>query len=429
MTLKVAFVGNIVNNFFQLSNALRKHAGVDAHLFLDHTDGRIARPESDDPSLVGNLPDWIHEGAWFTRSTKLTPWRSPLVSELAGFDLVVASGNGPVIAQFAPVPWCFFVTGGDLTVTPFPIRMGPVYARTVRDATAMLALGLWQRRAIRRADEIWMQDFTPFRRAVWRLRVDPDRLGADYLPLVFDTELFRADPAARASGDPLVRQIVDGSDFVVFHPSRLIIRASARRRETGDWKANDLLLEGFAAFVRLGLARHPVLVLPDRTESPDVEVAKGIIQRLGIIENVVWARPPRPAGFTRHEMIAIYSVADVVADDFGIGWFGAVALEGLSMGAPVLSHLDQTVMAGLYPWHPVLEAATPQAVARHLSRLCADPALRAATGRRGREWVERFHSAEAVAPRFAEAMTAVVQRGRRAAPPFPPVRLRRRGGA
>ena len=35
-------------------------------------------------------------------------------------------------------------------------------------------------------------------------------------------------------------------------------------------------------------------------------------------------------------MVALYQAADVVADEFGVGWFGYVTLEGLACGRPAL---------------------------------------------------------------------------------------------
>ena len=54
-------------------------------------------------------------------------------------------------------------------------------------------------------------------------------------------------------------------------------------------------------------------------------------------------------------MRALYHRSDVVADEFGVGWFGYVTLEGLASSRPVLCHLDEQVMATMYPEHPILD--------------------------------------------------------------------------
>src|SRR5207248_4826794 len=56
-----------------------------------------------------------------------------------------------------------------------------------------------------------------------------------------------------------------------------------------------------------------------------------------LTDQVLWLQPPRPDGFTRDELIDLYAISDVVADQFGAGFFGYVVLEALSVGRPVLS--------------------------------------------------------------------------------------------
>jgi glycosyltransferase involved in cell wall biosynthesis len=217
------------------------------------------------------------------------------------------------------------------------------------------------------------------------------------------------DPAANLDPSPAARQLADGSDFVVFHPSRLMMRKrTARQREIGNWKKNDILLRGFALFARSGSARAPVLGLIDRTASPDVALAKDLVSELGISDRVRWLVAPRHGGFLRHELIEFYSASDIVTDDFGVGWFGGVTLEGLAIERPVIQYIDEDVMRQLYPWHPIVSARTPEDVAEALERLFVDPDERAALGVRGREWIEEFHSHEAAAERYASAIRRAV---------------------
>jgi hypothetical protein len=72
--------------------------------------------------------------------------------------------------------------------------------------------------------------------------------------------------------------------------------------------------------------------LIDRGASPDVDQAKDIVRQLGIEQYVQWLKGPHPYGFDRAELLPLYSVADVVVDEFGIGWFGSVVIEGLVDG-------------------------------------------------------------------------------------------------
>lgn len=400
VALRIAFYGNVSNTLYQVAKALRQRSDFDAHLFVDRGCDLQQLPESDDPGLRGNDPPWIHRGDFDGLRARLAPWKSPLVDALKDFDLAVVSSLGPLYAQFSGRPTCFLVTGADLTVTPFPPEFYFSYP-TLKTKLGWTWLGYWQRRGIRRAKEIWSHPFSPYTQALERLRIPPERVAPVHFPLVIDSRKFRYNPHARAATNGFLKRIVEKHDFVLFHPSRLMIQSNWRLRRSGQWKRNDVLLQGFARFLARSGARRSALVMPDRTLSPDVALAKRIIQRLGIERHVVWLVPPRPQGFSRDELIPLYSIADVVADDFGIGWFGGVVLEALAIGRPVLSYIDPAAMAKLYPWHPILSANTPEGIADHLERLYAEPGLRRDQGRQGQRWIEEFHAEESAGRIYA----------------------------
>lgn len=406
MTMRVALYGNVANLLFQTARALREVAGIDAHLFLDERDGPTTRPESDDASLAAAYPDWIHLGRYVTPRSLAMPWSSELTRELREFDMLLVSGFGPVYAQFSGRPWCFYTSGGDLTVTPFPLRF---WTRnpSLKTRLGLFAIAPWQRRGIRRATEIWTQRFLPFRTALDRLGIPEHTVADVYLPLVFDTT-----PFTRSDVGPLrpeVEELRARTDFLVFHPSRLMIRDEPRLKETGQWKANDRLIRGFADFAAARPDLRPLLAMPDRTESPDVAIAKRLIADLGVEESICWLHPPDTRGFRRSELKQLYSVADVVPDNFGIGWFGSVVLEGLSMEVPVLSYVDESIVLQMYPWHPVVVAREPAEISAALARLADDPVERRRLGAQGRRWVQEFHSHEALAARFAAEAERVLR--------------------
>ena len=396
--LRVAFLGNIANTHYRLARALRDDGAVDAHLFVSTSDAPGWRPEADDTHLTAGYPEWVHEGDWVTASSVLCPQRAAVTRELAAFDLVVASGVGPVFAQYAGRPWVFFVTGADLTVKPFPLTFWRWYPTLARRLAQVIA-AIHQRRAIRRADRVLLQPFAPMVEAADRLAVTGQARSPRYFPLPVDTDRFCPHgPVADLATD---------ADFVVFHPSRLVFDDSERMRRTGQWKGNDTLIRGFASFVRSGTAERPLLVLVDGPGSRDRAAARRLIAELGITRSVHWAVPPNGDLFRQPEMAALYRRADVVADEFGVGWFGFVTLEAAACGRPILSHDDEAVMADLYPWHPVVDASTADQVGDRLRQLAGQPDLRADLGARSRRWAEQFHSVDAIAGRYVDEFTSL----------------------
>ena len=405
--MRVGFFGNVANSLFQVVRALRDRAGIDAHLYVSRTDAFSSRPETVDPALDGNLPPWIHDGDWITRSAVLTPWRAPITAELKAYDLLVVSGAGPIFAQWTGRPWGWFVTGGDLTVKPFPIAFLGWYKSWEQKAGELVG-GVWQRRGGRRADRLFVQPFRPMADSLARLKVPPAAISPRYLPIVLDTHEFRPDRPFGQPDDPVVQRML-AADLAVLHPSRLLMRNDPRLFRTGQWKGNDVLIRGFAELVRTGKVDDPLLVMLDTGLSRDLDAGKALVSELGIGEQVLWAKPPRPDTFPRHRLLDLYLAADVVASDFGAGWFGYVTLEGLAVGKPVLNHLDAGPMAQLYPdGHPIVEAATPADVCAQLLRLAQDPAERARIGEESRRWVVAHHSFDSAGARYVEAINELI---------------------
>ncbi len=405
-SLSVAMCGNIGNSHYAVARALRAH-GLDAHMFVGAHDPRSWRPETDDDALLDGYPSWIHEGRWYRPADVPTPWRAPLVAALRDFDVVIASGSTPAFVQFAGRPWCFLATGGDITVRPFPWtfrhRRGDVLQQLGHGV-----LSAWQRRALRRADQIWTQPFAPLLDAIDRLGIAPERISSSYFPLIVDTDVFRPRPEAAAS-TPWGRQAREDADFVVFSPTRLVFGDSPEMRRSGQWKGSQTLLDAFAELVRRDVVPSPVLALPDWVMSDDVALAKRRVVDMGIADHVRFIQPPRPEGFSRHELVDLYSIADVVVDQFGSGAFGLVSLEGMSCANPVVGRVDLPAARQMYDGDIVwLAADDAAAAADHFTALALDPDRAAALGGEARAWIERHHTPEVAAGRYVAGLTRAI---------------------
>jgi glycosyltransferase involved in cell wall biosynthesis len=407
--MRIAFYGNIANNFYQIAKELRTQLQVDAHLFIDAYDPIGMRPENDSPTIKSCYPDWIHEGHYMNRKTILFPWTSKLIKELGQYDAVVVSYLGPMFAPFIKRPIVFLATGSDLTVFPFPKEF-LFLAPALKSKISSMIKGFWQRHGIRRVSEIWAPPFPPFQAAIKKLRVNPIRISTAYLPLAIDGDKFKLDENVRTNQDGNIQRIVSSCDFMVFHPSRLMLQDYPQLKASGQWKRNDLLFRGFAKFIERSGTQRSFLVMPDRTQSNDLAIGKRVIHEMGLDRHVLWIKPPSPEGFTRDELILFYSLADVVASDFGIGWFGSVVLEALAISRPVINSIDESVMKQLYPWHPILSANTAEEICDHLMRLYTDPEYKREVGRKGRQWMEEFHSGMKVSTIYVKKLMELSNR-------------------
>ena len=404
----IGLFGNTCNNLYQLAKVLRAERVADVHLYVDLRSDPQQLPESDDPALKGNYPDWIHFGRYITPKTVIMPWTSPLVAELNKHDVALVSHFGPMFTQFCSRPAAFFAGGADLTVHPFAPEFLFLYYPSVHDKVGALFMSFWQKRGLRKMTQIWSQPFAPFREALRRLGISHKQANDAYFPVIIDPQRF-----AKIERDQIestqARDLRSRYDFILFHPSRLMIRAHPKMRATGNWKQNDLLIRGFADFVRANPSKRMALVLIDRPASTDTELARQVVAQEQIEDSVVWLKPPREFGYSRDELREFYSISDAVADDFGVGWFGSVVLEGLCAGVNVLCYVDQNAMSKIYPWHPIHSVHSRHEIQQSLTRLLLDQDFKNEHAARGPAWVTEFHSQDAVEARYVRSMRTLLQ--------------------
>jgi hypothetical protein len=105
---------------------------------------------------------------------------------------------------------------------------------------------------------------------------------------------------------------------------------------------------------------------------------------LRMIERVPWAEMPRAL-----------AACDLVVDQLFMGWYGLLAIEGMSVGKPVVCAL-RPEFAATAPDCPIVSAG-PTTLAAALAPLVANPSLRADLGRRGRAYARAHHDLTVVA--------------------------------
>jgi glycosyltransferase involved in cell wall biosynthesis len=105
-----------------------------------------------------------------------------------------------------------------------------------------------------------------------------------------------------------------------------------------------------------------------------------------------------PYAMSKSRLLRYYRAADIVADQFTVGSYGASALEAMSCARPLLIHLDRARYDGAFPeFPPVLNVSEPAEIATALERLIDDAALRARLGAASRAWIIDNHGGSLVA--------------------------------
>jgi hypothetical protein len=147
-------------------------------------------------------------------------------------------------------------------------------------------------------------------------------------------------------------------------------------------------------------AREVINVEPVVVHAPNHRLLKGTDHLLEAIERLqssdIPCRLELLERIPREEALQRYRAGDILADQFCCGAFGVFAIEGLALGKPVLTYLDQEHLRDPVFNLPIVNT-TPENLVAVLAVLLQIPTLRKRIGEAGRAAVERYQSVPALA--------------------------------
>lgn len=426
----IAMLGNLANNFYREARLLSKDKEIAVTLFVGaaRNVANTEKPSSDPGYQSEGLERLIiREMARPRFGIRLhhyflprALWRlDPKVDfeglrDLEAADLIVLSGPEIIMGNVIRAPFVIRPTGSDLTVRPSlsfkefeELRghqgSGPL-SRTLARLKWSLQRALF-RRSYKKATAVAVTTAAkPYEGAISTIRLDKRRLVPG-IPLAIDLNSFK-----RPSGwSKLLPSSVRSNDFLVFFPSRMMIKNSPTHIMTGQWKASEVGIVGFKDFLDSlpsSSQQRCWLLIPDRVLSDDLQQVKELVRTLGIEENVVWVAGSEKQGLTRKEMIPLYSSSSATMDDFGAGWFGSVVVEAMACESPVVTFVSEARMASAGN-PPILVAQTADDVATQLLKLHRNRELVRTLGRQSREWVSSQHGEQAVRGAYLNLFEAV----------------------
>lgn len=105
-------------------------------------------------------------------------------------------------------------------------------------------------------------------------------------------------------------------------------------------------------------------------------------------------------GVSNEEAMEIYKGADIVADQFLIGWHGNFAVEGMALGKPVVAFIRKPDLYLPQGVRCPIVSADPDSLKQTLVSLIENPNRRRELGAQGRRYVEQVFSLERVGERM-----------------------------
>ena len=140
-------------------------------------------------------------------------------------------------------------------------------------------------------------------------------------------------PQRRAVGPP------DSGPITYFHCSHLDWGETDNKPGRNSTKGNDRFLRAFMRAVRAGADIRCIIL--DR--GSDRHVARRMIDESGVADRFEWR-----AEVTQREFTGLFGHADIVVDQFDVGGLGAIAVEAMALGKPVMIHLDTDCLSLVY---------------------------------------------------------------------------------
>lgn len=386
--MKVACIGNMNNNFFSLTRFLRDR-GLDVHLLLFNNEIAHFHPATD--TFDCDYLFYTRHLDWGDLSKFASKQPNEIREDLAEFDVLIGCGAAPAYVHKAGRQLDVFVPyGSDLY--DLPVYRYKTYVVGFRNFWANLK---WQIESMRLArmqregivetryalnpgaqmGNVCNKYYTKFK--------FKGRFFSCPIPMVY-TSVFNPKRIMEfASSSPAVlrmKRIRERHDVVVFHHSRHVWK---NHSDKYSLKGNDILIRGFADFVRQNKARNPCLVMFEY--GVDVEATKQLISELSIESHVYWFNR-----MGRKDLMMCLSLADISAGAFDLDFYvNGVVSESLAMARPFIGNRKDEVYSSLPDQlYPMINAKTSSDISQALLDFVERPNHYRDIGEQGRRWLQ-----------------------------------------
>lgn len=416
------FFGNVANNFYRLCKALNRNRTepFPAILFLSDREGKTNVPEGEESPLVRGNPSWINRHRINRlRSLAFVSRRHP-IRNLPGEGLVFLSSSNVISIKLVDFALSvFYATGADITIFPFVFR----HIRAIMDDKGIdisqkffriiraIPYSLLFKSAVKEVDFIIANNFEPYKTSIEKLRIPEMKIVNSYPLISIDTSLFTESYPLVGDLEPETIESFKRFDFKILGGSRLLTNSNSLYTTTGQYKGNEVLLDVLSRLTISFPDKKIGVFFIDRSPFDRGETAKmkRRIRSLNLEDKVVWLKPNAADSFSRREMIYLYTLSDVVFNEVGSGWFGSLTLEAMSCSRPVINYVNESVMLDMYGEHPMISSSFPEIISNCLESLIIDEEKKNQLGQRSRNWVEQFHSEQAISKQFKRVVSQINQ--------------------
>lgn len=372
--LKVAFIGNMNNNFFAMSRYMRDE-GYNCELLLFVNELAHFHPECD--TYDSRHKTWVKRLNWGKGHQVNEVERRFLQRDLQQYDIFVGCGWSPAFLHKAGYALDVMVPyGGD-------IRSLPVYKKSIFQLFKRhYPPGYFQRKGLAKVKVMHLgnaeaqSDYFDH----CKLLAPDATFWTACPPIVYSRQYEETGVFKNSIFFEAFKKIRVESEFLVISHGRHIW-GDLQNKST---KGNDILIHGWKLFCQANPSLKKTLVFFDFGSG--VQHSKSLVSELGLDSTIVWL-----PSMGRKDLMAGVSMADVVAAEFIHSWIaGGVIFEALVLGKPLLmrssAHEDPSCANDLYP---IYNAGTPRQIACHLQSYLENPSHGKWMGEKGKNWYQR----------------------------------------
>lgn len=130
-----------------------------------------------------------------------------------------------------------------------------------------------------------------------------------------------------------------GEKLILLCPVRFLYK-SFPEGNAGYNKGNDKIIRGIAKYKQL----NPSIEIHFFEKGEDVDAAKILCKEMAIDDVVVWHKEMKML-----DLLSLYEKADIVFDQVGEHWIGAVGIYALYLGKPLIANCSPAIRSAIWP--------------------------------------------------------------------------------
>ncbi len=372
--MKIGIIGNMNNSYFSLARYLRDE-GYDCELLIFKNE-----PEHFDPSqdtFSDNYKTYCKHISWGDPANFFTQDYDIVTKDLEPYTFLIGNGPAPgYVARVGRKLDIFIPYGYDLYSLPFYRFVHPLRI------SSYFQLAHYQKKGIRESSYmLFDRTNAAFETIFARLKLNGKRVISP-APMLYHKDYEQQTPV---STDPLIQRLVserrDTDILLVQHTRQVWKRAS----DLWSYKGNDLLIKGFAKFIKAYPLISAKLILFEY--GANVNETKELIYRMNLTDSVIWM--PKMA---RNKLMQVLQLSDLVIGELHHSWLSyGVALEALCTGKALMhKRIDGEFDKDYAELYPMLHAYSADTVCAGLSKLVENKASIADMGTAGRSWFLKY---------------------------------------